>query len=237
VSELLTLADVSVNYGAVTALKGISFAVPEGQIITLIGANGAGKSTTLNAIMGLAPARSGCISFQGKPITNTKTHLVVRQGIALCPEGRRIFLNLSVDENLKIGGFVTKSKEKREEAREEVLTLFPRLKERLKQTGGTLSGGEQQMLAIARSMMQTPRLLLLDEPSLGLAPNLVDEIFEKIRFLNQQGRTILLVEQNAYHAIRLANYSHVLEQGEIVLSGTSKELLENPQVKAAYLGG
>ena len=234
---LLVLNEVSVSYGAVSALKNISFEVPEGQIIVLIGANGAGKSTTLKAIMGLVFVQSGHISFDGTPITNLKTHAVVNQGIALCPEGRRIFLNLTVEENLKIGGYVTKSKEIRESILEEVFKLFPRMKERLKQIAGTLSGGEQQMLAISRAMMQNPRLMLLDEPSLGLAPNLVMEIFEKIKFLNEQGKTILLVEQNAYHALKLADYAYVLEQGRIVLSGTGAELLENPQVKVAYLGG
>jgi len=234
---LLVLNEVSVNYGAVSALKSVSFEVPEGQIVVLIGANGAGKSTTLKAIMGLVPVQSGHISFDGTPITNLKTHAVVNLGIALCPEGRRIFLNLTLEENLKIGGYVTKSKEIRESILEEVFKLFPRMKERLKQIAGTLSGGEQQMLAISRALMQNPRLLLLDEPSLGLAPNLVMEIFEKIKFLNEQGKTILLVEQNAYHALKLADYAYVLEQGRIVLSGTGAELLENPQVKAAYLGG
>jgi branched-chain amino acid transport system ATP-binding protein len=236
-SDVLALSGVSVNYGAVAALKNVSFAVPEGGIVSLIGANGAGKSTTLNAIMGLAAVRSGTVTFAGKPITNMKTHMIVHRGIALCPEGRRIFLNLSVEENLRIGGLVTKDKGAREAIMDEIFMLFPRIKERMKQSGGTLSGGEQQMLAISRAMMQNPRLMLLDEPSLGLAPNLVDEIFEKIKFLNSEGKTILLVEQNAYHAIKLADYAHVLEQGEIVLSGTGAELMENPRVKEAYLGG
>jgi branched-chain amino acid transport system ATP-binding protein len=235
-SDMLVLTDVSVNYGAVTALKKVSLSVPECSIISLIGANGAGKSTTLKAIMGLAQVHSGCVSFQDTPITNLKTHTIVHKGIALCPEGRRI-LNLSVEENLRIGGLVTKDKGTREAVMDEIFMLFPRIKERLKQSGGTLSGGEQQMLAISRAMMQNPCLMLLDEPSLGLAPNLVDEIFEKIKFLNSQGKTILLVEQNAYHAIRLADYAHVLEQGEIVLSGTGAELEANPKVKDAYLGG
>ncbi len=233
--SLLALSDVSVNYGAVTALKNISFDVPEGKIVALIGANGAGKSTTLKAIMGLASVRSGFISFDGTPVANLKTHNIVRRGIALCPEGRRIFLNLTVEENLKIGGQIT-GKDIRPAILEEIFTLFPRIKERWKQIGGTLSGGEQQMLAISRAMMQNPRLLLLDEPSLGLAPNLTVEIFEKIEFLNKQGKTILIVEQNAYHALKVAEEAHVLEQGQIVLSGTGAELLENPQVKAAYLG-
>jgi branched-chain amino acid transport system ATP-binding protein len=236
-STLLALDGVSVNYGAVAALKNITLEVPEGSIVSLIGANGAGKSTTLKAIMGLAYVRCGSISFEGETITNLKTHSVVHHRIALCPEGRRIFLNLSVEENLRIGGLVTKNKGLREAIMDEIFMLFPRIKERLKQSGGTLSGGEQQMLAISRAMMQNPRLMLLDEPSLGLAPNLVDEIFEKIKFLNGEGKTILLVEQNAYHAIRCADYAHVLEQGEIVLSGTGAELEANPRVKEAYLGG
>lgn len=236
-SILLTLDGVSVNYGAVAALKNVTLEVPEGSIVSLIGANGAGKSTTLKAIMGLAQVRCGAISFDGQAITNLKTHSVVHRRIALCPEGRRIFLNLSVEENLRIGGLVTKDKAQRDAIMDEIFMLFPRIKERLKQSGGTLSGGEQQMLAISRAMMQNPRLMLLDEPSLGLAPNLVDEIFEKIKFLNSEGKTILLVEQNAYHAIRCANYAHVLEQGEIVLSGTGAELEANPRVKEAYLGG
>ncbi len=234
---MLVLSNVSVNYGPVSALKGISFEVPDGAIVTLIGANGAGKSTTLKAIMGLAGVKSGLIAFEGTPIHNLSTHNIVRHGIALCPEGRRIFLNLTVEENLKIGGHVTQNKEVRESIMDEVFTLFPRIKERLRQVAGTLSGGEQQMLAISRAMMQNPRLLLLDEPSLGLAPNLVVEIFDKIKFLNEQGKTILLVEQNAYHALRLAKTAYVLEQGRIVLSGTGEELLGNPDVKSAYLGG
>ncbi len=236
-TSALVFSDVYVNYGSISALKGVSFEVPDGSIVTLIGANGAGKSTTLKAIMGLVNVRSGLITFYGSPITNMKTHLIVRNGLALCPEGRRIFLNLTVSENLKIGGYIIKEKETQEAILEEIFSLFPRMKERLNQIAGTLSGGEQQMLAISRAMMQNPKLLLLDEPSLGLAPNLVVEIFEKIEYLNKLGKTILLVEQNAYHALRLAHYSYVLEQGRIVLAGTGQELLDNPQVKSAYLGG
>lgn len=236
-SVALAVSNVFVNYGPVSALRGISFEVEEGKIISLIGANGAGKSSTLKAIVGLAHVSKGAIAFEGTPITNLKTHQIIRRGIALCPEGRRIFLNLTVEENLKVGGFATRDAEAREAILEEIFSLFPRIKERLTQVAGTLSGGEQQMLAISRAMMQNPKLLLLDEPSLGLAPNLVVEIFEKIKFLNEQGKTILLVEQNAYHALKLADMAYVLEQGKIVLSGTGDELLGNPQVKSAYLGG
>ncbi len=234
---LLEVNDLHVNYGAVRALHGINFNVRRGEIVTLIGANGAGKSTTMNSIMGLVKARVGTVNYKGGEITNQPAFKIVRKGLSLSPEGRRIFLNLTVEENLEIGGLVTEEKKRKAEMLDEVFMLFPRIKERLKQVAGTLSGGEQQMLAIARAMMQDPELLLLDEPSLGLAPNLVQEIFEKIKFLNNEGTTILLVEQNAFQSLKISNYGHVLEQGRIVLSGTGDELIHNEKVKEAYLGG
>ena len=234
---LLEVIDLHVNYGAVKAVHGISFNVPRGEIVTLIGGNGAGKSTTMNTIMGLVKTSQGSVNYKGSAITNMHAFQIVRKGLSLSPEGRRIFLNLSVGENLEIGGLVTTDKARKAELLDEVFMLFPRIKERLKQVSGTLSGGEQQMLAIARAMMQDPELLLLDEPSLGLAPNLVQEIFEKIKFLNNEGTTILLVEQNAYQSLRISHHGHVLEQGRIVLSGTGDELIHDDKVKEAYLGG
>lgn len=236
-APLLDVRELHVSYGAVKALRGISFDVLPGEIVTLIGSNGAGKSTTMNAIMGLARAQRGTIGYDGKYIANNPTHQIVNTGIALAPEGRRIFLNLTVADNLELGGLVTRDKATRQRLEQEVFTLFPRIKERLRQVAGTLSGGEQQMLAVARAMMQHPRLLMLDEPSLGLAPNLVQEIFSKIKLLNSQGTTILLVEQNAYQALRISSRAHVLEQGRIVISGTGDGLLHDPRVKEAYLGG
>lgn len=235
--SLLDVRDLHVSYGAVKALRGISFDVLPGEIVTLIGSNGAGKSTTMGAIVGLARAQQGSITYSGKGIAKQPTHGIINSGIALAPEGRRIFLNLTVAENLELGGLVTRDKATRLRLEQEVFTLFPRIKERLRQVAGTLSGGEQQMLAVARAMMQNPKLLMLDEPSLGLAPNLVQEIFGKIKLLNSQGTTILLVEQNAFQALRISNRAHVLEQGRIVLSGTGAELLHDPRVKEAYLGG
>jgi branched-chain amino acid transport system ATP-binding protein len=221
----------------VQAIRDISFDVKLGEVVTLIGANGAGKSTTMNSIVGLAKTTGGKVTYRDENITNKPPFEIVRKGVALSPEGRRIFLNLSVRENLEVGGLVTESKKRKQELLEEVFRLFPRIKERLRQLAGTLSGGEQQMLALARAMMQDPKLLLLDEPSLGLAPNLVQEIFEKIRFLNSEGTTILLVEQNAYQALKVSHRAHVLEQGRIVMSGTGEELIRDPKVKEAYLGG
>jgi len=234
---LLIVDDLHVAYGAVRALHGISFTVRDGEIVTLIGANGAGKSTTMNTIIGLVKCRQGQITFSGEEIANQPAHRIVHKGLALAPEGRRLFLNLTVRENLEVGGLVTRDKGRKQELLDEVFVLFPRVKERLRQVAGTLSGGEQQMLAISRAMMQDPRRLLLDEPSLGLAPNLVQEIFEKIRYLNREGKTILLVEQNAYQALRISQQAHVLEQGRIVMSGTGAELSANPKIKEAYLGG
>lgn len=234
---MLEVHGLTVRYGAVQALHGIGFDVMPGEVVTLIGANGAGKSTTLRAIIGLARVHSGEVRCEGKPITNQPTFKIVRGGISLAPEGRRIFLNLTVRENLDLGALATRRAQDRRRLEGEVFTLFPRIKERLRQVAGTLSGGEQQMLALARALMQDPRLLLLDEPSLGLAPNLVQEIFGKIKLLNGQGKTILLVEQNAYQALAIAHRAHVLEQGRIVMSGTGAELLGDPRVKEAYLGG
>jgi branched-chain amino acid transport system ATP-binding protein len=236
-SPLLEVSNLHVSYGSIRALKGISFTVNSGEIVTLIGANGAGKSTTMNTVLGLVKAGAGSISFRGKPITNQHAYQIVRKGISLSPEGRRIFTNLTVRENLEIGGLVTRDKERRARLLADVYELFPRIRERLAQVSGTLSGGEQQMLAVARAMMQDPQLLLLDEPSLGLAPNLVQEIFEKIVYLNSQGTTILLVEQNAFQALKFSHRGYVLQLGEIVNEGTGSELAADPKVKEAYLGG
>jgi branched-chain amino acid transport system ATP-binding protein len=236
-AALLSIDGLTVAYGAVEALCGISFEVNAGEIVSLIGANGAGKSTTMNTIVGLVKCQQGSITLEGEPITNKHAFELVRKGLALSPEGRRLFLNMTVRENLELGGMLLKDDKHREALYGEVFTLFPRVKERLKQSAGTLSGGEQQMVAIARALMQAPKVLLLDEPSLGLAPNLVQEIFAKIQYLNRQGMTILLVEQNAFQALRICHRAFVLEQGRIVLSGTGEELQNNPKVKEAYLGG
>lgn len=233
---VLQIDNLHVYYGAIHAIKGISIKVPRGKIITLIGANGAGKTTTLSTIAGLVKARSGKIIFEGKDITNKPAHVINRMGIALVPEGRRIFPGLTVYENLMMGAYNRKDKEGIEKDLEWVFQLFPRLKERLKQLGGTLSGGEQQMLAISRALMSRPRLLMMDEPSLGLAPILVEEVFEVIQKINNEGTTILLVEQNALGALKVSHYGYVLETGNIVLEGPSKELLENDMVRKAYLG-
>ncbi len=234
---LLNVRDLRVNYGAVQAIRGVSFDVRAGQIVTFIGANGAGKSTLLNSIIGLVKSHSGEVEFAGRRITNHEAHGIVNQGIALSPEGRRLFLNLTVRENLDLGGLVTNNAKRKQVLLEEVFNLFPRVKERLRQVAGTLSGGEQQMLAISRALMQDPKLLLLDEPSLGLAPNLVQEIFAKIRFLNGEGKTILLVEQNAFQALQVCHFGYVLEQGKVVLSGAGQKIIDDPKVQAAYLGG
>ena len=233
----LEIKGLKVAYGGIVALKGIDLHVGSGEIVTLIGSNGAGKSTTLGAVVGLVRTQQGSIAYQGRDMANRPTHEIINAGIALAPEGRRIFLNLTVKENLELGALATKEKAVRHSLESEVYELFPRIKERLRQTAGTLSGGEQQMLALARAMMQNPRLLLLDEPSLGLAPNLVQEIFTKIKLLNSRGTTILLVEQNAFQALRISQRAHVLEQGRIVMSGSGDELMHDPRVKEAYLGG
>jgi branched-chain amino acid transport system ATP-binding protein len=234
---LLEVTDLSVYYGAINALQGISFHVEEGEIVTLIGANGAGKSTTLNTISGLVRARAGSIKFKGQQITTTPPHEIVSMGVVQVPEGRKIFAPLTTQENLEMGAFTRKDPAVIQQSLERVFKSFPRLKERLSQYGGTLSGGEQQMLAMGRGLMADPELLLLDEPSMGLAPLLVEEIFAIIQEINAQGTSILLVEQNAQMALSIANRAYVLETGRIVLEGSAKEVADNPEVKVAYLGG
>ncbi len=233
---MLKIENLVVSYGGIEALKGISLEVEEGKIVTLIGANGAGKSTTLRSIVGLVKPKSGTITYKGKDLLAEKTQNIVRNGITLVPEGRRIFPNLTVLENLKIGAFTrTDSKEINADL-ERVYSTFPILKERSWQLAGTLSGGEQQMLAVGRALMSKPKLLMMDEPSLGLAPLIVKEIFEIIKEIHRQGVTILLIEQNANAALHIAHKGYVLETGRITLKGTGKELLENEEVKSAYLG-
>ena len=234
--SLLKVTDLVVSYGGIEALKGISFEVDQGQIVTLIGANGAGKSTTLRTISGLVPPTDGRIYFEGRDITDYNTQKIVETGIAMVPEGRRVFANLTVLENLRIGAYLRKDKEVIEEDIQYVYDLFPRLKEREKQIAGTLSGGEQQMLAMARALMSKPRLMMLDEPSMGLAPILVDQIFDIIQELHESGVTILLVEQNAQMALSVADRAYVLETGRISMSGDAAELLQNDDVQKAYLG-
>lgn len=233
---VLKIENLHVHYGSIHAVKGISIEVKKGQIITLIGANGAGKSTTLKAIMNLVKKSSGKVHFNGVNITDKPTHSIVQLGIAMVPEGRRIFPNLTVYENLMMGAYNRKDPDGIEKDLEWIFSLFPRLKERLKQPGGTLSGGEQQMLAVARGLMTRPKLLMLDEPSLGLAPLLVKEVFEVIQKIRDEAVTILLVEQNAYGALKIADYVYVLETGRIVLQGPGNELLANDDVRKAYLG-
>jgi len=234
---LLEINDIHTYYGAIHALKGISVHVNEGEIVTLIGANGAGKSTMLNTICGILRPRQGSIYLESEAIHDLPAHEIVMRGVAQAPEGRRVFGRLNVTENLEMGAFARKDKEGTRRDMERVFTLFPRLKERARQLAGTLSGGEQQMLSIGRSLMASPRLLLLDEPSMGLAPILVEAIFETIRQINSQGTTVLLVEQNALMALSIAQRGYVLETGEIVLTDTGEALLNNPQVIKAYLGG
>jgi branched-chain amino acid transport system ATP-binding protein len=234
--SLLKVDDINVYYGSIHAIKGVSFEVNEGEIVTLIGANGAGKSTTLNTVGGLLKPKSGDVQLEGKSLLNVPGHKIVERGMALCPEGRRIFLQLSVRENLEMGAY-TRPKGEIEESLQRVYEHFPRLKERYKQVAGTLSGGEQQMLAMGRAMMSKPKLLMLDEPSMGLAPILVEEIFSIIQDLNEAGTTILLVEQNAQMALSIANRGYVLATGKIVTSGTGQELLNDDSVRKAYLGG
>jgi len=235
---MLELRDLHVNYGAIAALHGISLTVPAGKIVTLIGANGAGKSTTLRAISGLVRARSGIINFDGENIAALPPHLVVARGLAQSPEGRMVFANLSVMENLEMGAYLRKDKAGIAKDLAYVFSIFPRLKEREWQSAGTLSGGEQQMLAIGRALMSKPKCLMLDEPSLGIAPILVRTIFDKIVEVNRElGLTILLVEQNANLALEIAHYGYVLETGRITLQDTAAALRENKEVQAAYLGG
>ncbi|MDI7246198.1 MAG: ABC transporter ATP-binding protein [Bacillota bacterium] len=233
---MLKLRDLHVYYGGIHALKGISMDVPEGAIITLIGANGAGKSTTLRAITGLVKARRGSIELKGKNITGRPSHYIVRSGVAMVPEGRKIFRNLTVRENLMMGAYPRQDNAGIQQDLEWVTTLFPRLKERFSQKGGTLSGGEQQMLAVGRALMSRPRLLCLDEPSLGLAPVLMHEVFRALTRIHEEGCTILLIEQNAKAALKLADYAYVLETGSITMEGPGPELLQNEAVRKAYLG-
>jgi branched-chain amino acid transport system ATP-binding protein len=233
---LLTIDNLSVHYGAIQALHGLSISVEPGEIVTLIGANGAGKSTTLRAVSGLVKPSGGKITFDGRDLAGIAPHKILRLGLAQVPEGRGIFPNLTVDENLDLGAFVRKDRKEVEGDRLRVFGLFPRLKERLDQRAGTLSGGEQQMLAIGRALLARPRLLLLDEPSLGLAPQLVQTIFRIIREINASGTTIFLVEQNAHMALRVAHRAYVLEVGCVVMQGDAKQLAASDEVKKAYLG-
>ena len=233
---LLQVENLNVYYGSIHAIKGISFHVNEGEIVTLIGANGAGKSTTLNTIAGLLKPKSGTVTFDGKMISGFPASRIVPLGMALCPEGRRIFQQMTVRENLEMGAY-SRPRGEIEDSIEEMFQRFPRLKERRRQIAGTLSGGEQQMLAMSRALMSKPKVLMLDEPSMGLAPILVDQIFQIIQELHASGTTILLVEQNARKALQIANRAYVLETGAITLSGTGAELANSPDVKKAYLGG
>lgn len=233
---VLALRNLETYYGKIHALKGITLEVPKGKIVTLLGSNGAGKSTTLKTISGLVQAASGTVEFLGKDISREKAHKIVEMGLIHVPEGRRIFKDLTVRENLELGGFTLKDESLRRQRIEHVFELFPRLKDRHKQSGGTLSGGEQQMLAIGRAMMTEPKLLLLDEPSMGLAPLIVQEIMKIIKTLNDEGTTILLVEQNAKVALKLADYGYVLETGILVMQGDSQTLRQDESIVKAYLG-
>ena len=232
---VLKVDDINVYYGSIHAIKGVSFEVGQGEIVTLIGANGAGKSTTLNTIAGLLRSKTGSVTFMGEDMGKVPPHKVVSKGLALVPEGRRIFLQMTTQENLEMGAFTRKGVDAAD--LEQVFAQFPRLKERRKQVAGTLSGGEQQMLAMGRALMSHPKLLMLDEPSMGLAPILVEQIFEIIQGLHKAGTTILLVEQNAQAALSVADRGYVLETGKIVTSGSGQELLDSPAIKKAYLGG
>ena len=235
-SDILRVENLTVNYGAIQALQGISFHVEEGETVTLIGANGAGKSTTLKTISGLLHPSAGTVYYEGESITGLPADVIVKKGVIQVPEGRQIFAPLTVRENLEMGAYTRRDKAEIEESMQRVFASFPRLEERLTQLGGTLSGGEQQMLAMGRGLMARPRLLLLDEPSMGLAPILVEEIFDIIEEINRQGVSILLVEQNAAMALSVAARAYVLETGRVVLEGPSQEVLKNPNVQRAYLG-
>ena len=233
---MLKVSDLHVNYGGINAIRGMDIVVKENQIVTLIGANGAGKSSTLRAIMNLVKKSQGKVEYNGEDLTNMDTKDIVKKGIVMVPEGRRVFENLTVEENLILGAYTRTDTIGIKEDMEKLFETFPRLKERHWQKAGTLSGGEQQMLSVARALMVRPSVLMMDEPSLGLAPILVKDIFEIIKTLNEQGNTILLVEQNAKMALEIADYAYVLETGELVLEGAGKEILNNPRVKEAYLG-
>ena len=235
-TALLEIVDLDVHYGGIHALKGVSFAVESGQVVTLIGANGAGKTTTLRAVSGLVRASAGRVKFNGEDITNLRPHEIVARGLSHVPEGRGIFSNLTVDENLQLGSFLRHDHAGIAKDRKRALELFPRLAERLGQNAGTLSGGEQQMLAIARALLARPKMLMLDEPSLGLAPQVVALIFQIVKSIVAEGTTILLVEQNAHMALRVAKYAHVLEVGTLVTSGPAEELARDDKIRKAYLG-
>ena len=234
---LLEVKGLEVYYGVIQALKGIDFEVNEGEIVTLIGANGAGKTTTMQSVIGLIPSKAGTVTFDGKETTHMPCHKIVSLGMSQVPEGRRVFQELSVYQNLLMGSYIRKDKKAANEDIERIYERFPRLKERKKQIAGTLSGGEQQMLAMGRALMSRPKLLMLDEPSMGLSPLLVDEVFTIIKELNREGTTVLLVEQNAGKSLAISDRAYVLENGKIVLSGTGEELLQSEEVKKAYLGG
>ena len=236
-AQILKVDDIHVYYGSIHAVKGVSFEVNEGEVVTLIGANGAGKSTTLRTISGLVKAKSGSITYNNEQLLGKPINAILAAGIAQVPEGRRVFPDMTVLENLKIGAYLRKDKEEIEKDIEWVYELFPRLKERNWQLAGTLSGGEQQMLAIGRAMMARPKVMLLDEPSMGLAPLVVQQIFDVVKAINQGGTTVLLVEQNARKALQIADYAYVMETGKIVLEGPAQEVASNPSVMAAYLGG
>ena len=235
--SMLEVKDLVVSYGAIKALRGISFSVEKGEIISLIGSNGAGKTTTLHSISNIIKKESGTVTFMGEDITNLSADKIVKKSLIQVPEGRRVFANLTVKENLEMGAFTRTDKAEIKKDMDWVFELFPRMKERLRQVAGTLSGGEQQMLAMGRSLMAKPTLLLLDEPSMGLAPILVDEIFDIIQKISASGTTILLVEQNAYKALSIANRAYILETGTVTKSGDAKELINDSAVKSAYLGG
>lgn len=234
---LLEVKGLEVYYGVIQSLKGIDFEVNEGEIVTLIGANGAGKTTTMQSVIGLIPPKAGTVSFEGKDITHLHCHKIVSLGMSQVPEGRRIFQELTVYQNLLMGAYIQKDKKAIKEDIKKIYARFPRLEERKNQIAGTLSGGEQQMLAMGRALMSRPKLLMLDEPSMGLSPLLVDEVFTIIKDLNKEGTTVLLVEQNAGKSLAISDRAYVLENGKIVLSGTGEELLQSEEVKKAYLGG
>ena len=235
--NILEINDLRVNYGAIKAVQGLSMSIKAGSIVTLIGANGAGKSSTVRSIAGLNKSVSGEILYKGENILGKQPEEILKKGIALSPEGRRIMPHLTVLENLELGAYIRKDKDGIKRDIEWIFDLFPRLGERSKQLGGTMSGGEQQMLAVGRALMSNPELVMLDEPSLGLAPILVQEIFSIIRKINEMGKTVLLIEQNAFAALSVANYAYILEVGKIILEGEGKTMLKDPRVKAAYLGG